>query len=132
MKTLIIVLVILIILLIISIVYGVRAHISINKITKAWATAEKERLEAERNLNAFNRVEFGKDIIEPMHFNFIINVDDNLSEHDKFLYMINTISTPLAYQIISNSNLYKIEYRTTSIRKEALVEITILPYKGDE
>ena len=36
MKTLIIVLVILIILLIIAVAYGIRAHISINKITKAW------------------------------------------------------------------------------------------------
>lgn len=96
------------------------------------ATAEKERLEAERNLNAFNRVEFSKDIVEPMHFNFIIGIDDNLSEDDKILYMINTISTPLAYQIMSNPNLYKIEYRTTSIRKEALVEITILSYKEGE
>ena len=132
MKTLTIVLVILIILLIIAVVYGIRAHISINRLTKAWATAEKERLEAERNLNAFNRVEFGKDIIEPMRLNFIIGIDDNVSEDDRFSHMINTISTPLAYQIMSNSNLYKIEYRTTSIRKEALVEITILPYKEDE
>lgn len=132
MKTLIIVLVILIILLIIAVVYSIRAHISINRLTKAWATAEKERLEAERSLNAFNHVEFDKDIIEPMHLNFIIGIDDNLSEDDKFLHMINTISTPLAYQIMSNTNLYKIEYRTTSIRKEALVEITILPYKESE
>ena len=132
MKTLTIVLVILIILLIIAVVYGIRAHISINRLTKAWTTAEKERLEAERNLNAFNRVEFSKDIVEPMRLNFIIGIDDNLSEDDKISHMINTISTPLAYQIMSNSNLYKIEYRTTSIRKEALVEITILPYKEDE
>lgn len=132
MKTLTIALVILIILLIIAVVYGIRAHISINRLTKAWATAEKERLEAERNLNAFNHVEFGKDIIEPMRLNFIIGIDDNVSEDDRFSHMINTISTPLAYQIMSNSNLHKIEYRTTSIRKEALVEITILPYKEDE
>ena len=96
------------------------------------ATAEKERLEAERNLNAFNRVEFGKDIVEPMRLNFIIGIDDNVSEDDRFSHMINIISTPLAYQIMSNSNLYKIEYRTTSVRKEALVEITILPYKEGE